>query len=200
MPKDGQDARWRKYVEAYGSWLLWFMPPRVPMTMPPRPKASDGHVAQSDDSRAAIDSPLARVRAVFLCCDLKKALRPYIEHLGQEAKMRRLHDLIQAMLLWTTATNSDPTRSLYEKVGFQCLGPNDEKEAAMSGKTRFQTFLLENSKPPKRIDDMLQLRMLLHQGTCGRRPFAASVRVTTATARSSSSPPPSPPACTRRRG
>ena len=129
----GQNPRWMRYTEAYAMWLLTFVNARVPMAVHRFP-----------------EPPLARVRAVFLCCDLSAALLPFFKHLRQEAKTKRLQDLVSAMLLWTSATSADPTRELYDKLAYPGAGTSPDLVAG---------FLRD--QPSKRIDQFLQLRLLL---------------------------------------
>ena len=144
----GQDPRWLRYTKAYAMWMLTFASETAPFAVARFPQP-----------------PVARVRAIFLRCDLREALKAFLPQ-RQEQKLKRLEDLVSSMLQWATtfeghedddgerdgADFTDPTFLLFRHLGF----PEEWQQSC----TAAQVAGFVHEHRPAKIESFLQVRLL----------------------------------------
>ena len=118
--------------------------------------------------------PIVRVRAIFVMCDLREAVWPYFQPDRQELKLKRLEDLVNAMLQWATIFEGgapvndlkqaqdqrprDPTMALFKHLR---IPPWKNDDPAEMDPRALDAFLQQRTVEPYKIGKFLQVRLLI---------------------------------------
>ena len=166
----GNSTNWLRYTDSFIRWMLKF---------------DMAQSASSGEHPFAVkhlpQPPIVRVRAIFVMCDLRAAVRPHFQPDRQELKLQRLEDLVNAMLQWATTFEggltvddlkrakadrpSDPTMALFKHLSI----PPWKVDGTLVDMTygQLEEFLKRRTDEPIPIPNFLQVRLLIDPGKLG---------------------------------